>query len=237
MPTTSTSSALSGQGDDEPAAKKPADYDSSQVIRWVSESLRKLVREHIPLLSAESAVVFESPAEIEAVGENKLSLYLYQIEHNVWLRNLPPTLSHRQPVSAGPNTLQVTPAPLVVDLVYMMVPYAKSAELELVLADELLRLFHDVAALEGPLLHPGLQQTGNQCIDIVPRDSSIEALRELWAGFGGKPYKLTKLYLLSPVRIPSGRPFDTDMVTQTELSIVNTRPLPENFNPETPCTT
>ncbi len=215
-------------------AAPPPTNDSGQVVRWVSESLRSLVRNNIPLLSAESAVVFDSPAEIEAVGENKLSLYLYQIEHNVWLRNLPPSLSGRQ---LQPPRTQVTPAPMVVDLVYMLVPYAKSAETELVLADQLLRLFHDIPILQGPLLHPGLRQTGNERIDIVPRDNSIEALRDLWAGFSGKSYKLTKLYMLSPVRIPTGRPFETDIVTETELSIVNTRPLPPNFNSGAPCTT
>jgi hypothetical protein len=217
-----------GKGGSGPAAAPPS--DSSQIVRWVSESLRDLVRKQIPLLSAESAVVFDSPAEIDAHGENKLSLYLYQIEHNIWLRNLPPSLDRRPAASGSPNSLQVTPAPLVVDLLYTMVPYAKSAEMELVLADALLRLFHDIPVLEGPLLHPGLRQAGNERIEIVPRDSSLDMLRDIWAGFSGKSYKLTKLYLLSPVRIPSTRPFDTYMVTETDLSIVNTRPLPEDYN-------
>lgn len=230
----SDSSTQSGPRGDEPGVKESPGPDSSQVVRWVSESLRSLVRKHIPQLSSESSVVFESPADIEAQGENKLSLYLYQIDHNVWLRNLPPTLSRRQRSSDRP-TVQVTPAPLVVDLVYMLVPYAKSAEMELVLADELLRLFHDIPALQGPLLHAGLRQTNNERIDIVPRDSSIEAMRDLWASFSGKSYKLTKLYMLSPVRIPARRSFDTDMVTETDLSLVNTRPLPANFNKRTPC--
>lgn len=227
--------AHSGQRSDEPGTHQSSGSDNGQVVRWVSESLRSLVRDHVPQLSSESSVVFESPAEIEAQGENKLSLYLYQIEHNAWLRNLPPTLSHRQRLPGRP-TVQVTPAPLVVDLIYMLVPYAKSAEMELVLADELLRLFHDIPVLQGPLLHPGLRQAGNERIDIVPRDSSIDALRDLWAGFSGKSYKLTKLYMLSPVRIPARRPFNTDMVIQTDLSLVNTRPLPADFNREAPCT-
>lgn len=203
--------------------------DSGQVVRWVSESLRSLVREHIPKLSSESAVVFDSPAEIDATGENKLSLYLYQIDHNIWLRNLPPTLSRSQS-SASSNKAQVNPAPMAVDLTYVMVPYGKSADLELVLADELMRLFHNIPVLQGQLLHPGLRQTGNERIDIVPRDCSIELLRDLWATFNGKPYKLTKLYIASPVRIPSRLPFDTDVVVQTEMSLVNTRPLPEKLH-------
>nr|WP_246429053.1 DUF4255 domain-containing protein [Pseudoxanthomonas broegbernensis] len=214
----------------QPRTNPPA-CDSGQVVRWVSESLRNLVREHIPLLSSESAVVFDSPAEIEAVGENKLSLFLYQIEHNTWLRNLPPGLSRRQ---QQPPRVEVAPPPMAVDLVYAMVPYAKSASIELVLANELMRLFHNAPVLRGPLLHPGLRKSGNEHIEIVPRDASIDTLRDLWAGFGGKPYKLTKLYLASPVRIPSREPFETGMVTQTEWSIANTRPLPPSFRDQEP---
>lgn len=221
---------------DAPPAPPAPPPDSGQVVRWVSESLRQLVRAHIPLLAAESAVVFDSPAEIDAQGENKLSLYLYQLEHNPWLRNLPPTLDRRAPATERPNAMQVTPAPLVVDLMYTLVPYAKSAEIELVLADELLRLFHDVPVLEGKWLHQGLRDTGNERIEIVPRATSLDGLRDIWSGFHGKAYKLTKVYTLTPVRIPSTRPVDVDMVTRTDLSIVNTRPLPEDYNEAARCT-
>lgn len=220
---------------DAPPAPPAPPPDSGQVVRWVSESLRQLVRAHIPLLAAESAVVFDSPAEIDAQGENKLSLYLYQLEHNPWLRNLPPTLDRRPPTAERPNAMQATPAPLVVDLMYTLVPYAKSAEIELVLADELLRLFHDAPALEGKWLHQGLRDTGNERIEIVPRVTSLDGLRDIWSGFHGKAYKLTKVYTLTPVRIPSTRPVDVDMVTRTDLSIVNTRPLPEDYNEAAQC--
>lgn len=213
-----------------------ASVDSGQVVRWVSESLRQLVRAHIPLLAAESAVVFDSPAEMDAQSENKLSVYLFQLEHNPWLRNLPPTLDRRPSATDRPSAMQMTPAPLVVDLMYTMVPYAKSAEIELVLADELLRLFHDVPALEGKWLHQGLRDAGNERIEIVPRATSLDGLRDIWSGFHGKAYKLTKLYTLTPVRIPSTRPVDVDMVTNTDLSIVNTRPLPADFNEAARCT-
>ncbi|QDQ28008.1 DUF4255 domain-containing protein [Chitinimonas arctica] len=206
---------------------EPASPDSGQIVRLVSESLRRLIRAHIPELAAESAVVFDSPADIDSHDENKLSLYLYQIEHNPWLRNLPPTLSGRGGEPGRPNALEVTPAPLVVDLVYMLVPYARSAEMELVLVDKLVRLFHDMPALIGPWLHPLLRQAGNERIAIVPDQNSIESLRALWAGFPNKSYKLTKLYTLSPVRIPAGQPYSADMVTETELTLINMRPQPD----------
>jgi hypothetical protein len=70
--------------------------DGGQVLRSVSESLRRLIRHHIPELQAESAVVFDSPGEIDSQDETRLSLYLYQTEVNPYLRNLAPSLT-RQP--------------------------------------------------------------------------------------------------------------------------------------------
>lgn len=204
----------------------PDDGASGQIVRWVSESLRSLICAHISELSSEAAVVFESPADIEAQGENKLSLYLYQIENNPWLRNLPPTLGTRSSASAGSHSLPVTPPPMVVDLIYMMVPYAKTAELELVLADKLMRLFHNISWLQGPLLHKGLAEAGNTSIQIVPRELSFDMLRDVWAGFPGKPYKFTRMYAASPVRIPSGPAFDEYVVGQVDMTLINTRPVP-----------
>lgn len=191
--------------------------DSGHVIRAVSESLRRLIRSEVSELRAESAVVFESPAEIDSQGENKLSLYLYQMAVNPYLRNLPGTLTRQAGRGPGPVSLRAVPPPLVVNLVYIMVPYAKSAELELVLADKLAGLFHDVGALAGPLLDPVLRATGNTTLSIVPEPMTMDSVRNLWAAFPGKPYKLTQVYLVSPVRIPAGRDASADMTTDATL--------------------
>lgn len=201
--------------------------EDGQIVRHVSLALGRLVRHHIKELQAESAVVFDSPAGIDNHEETKLSLYLYQIEHNPWMRNLPPTLSLQQGGGGGAAALSLVPPPLVVDLVYMMVPYGKSSEIELVLADKLVRLFHQVPALEGRWLDPVLRRAGNDCIGIVPYHNSVETLRNLWAGFPGRAYKLTKLYTLSPVRIPAASETGVDMVGTASIDTASQpRPAP-----------
>ncbi len=186
--------------------------DSGQVLRSVSEGLRKLIRSHISELASESAVVFESPADIDSQGETKLSLYLLQLEINPFLRNTPATINRVQGSLGLPNSLTVTAPPLVADLLYMMVPYARSAEQELVLVDKLVRLFHDIPALTGEASNLVLRQSGNEIIPIVPEFCSFERLHNIWSGFPNKPYKLTKLYTLSPVRIPSEDTAQVNMV-------------------------
>jgi len=201
------------------SASPPAAPDSGQVIRCVSESLRRLICHHISELQAEASVVFESPADIDNQGDTKLSLYLSQAPYNPYLRNLPPTVTRQAGASGAPAALALVPAPLVVDLVYLLVPYAKSTEIELVLMDKLMRLFHDIRSLSGKWLDPLLRLTGNSSIDIVPDDSSIETLRSHWAGFYGKSYKLSRLYTLSPVRIPSALAETADMTTDATLTM------------------
>jgi hypothetical protein len=192
--------------------------DGGQAMRYVSESLRSLVRSRIPELASESAVVFASPADIDHVGENTLCLYLYHVDNNPFLRNLPPQLTRRQG-AGGPNSLDLVAPPLVLDLNYMAVYYAKSPELELVLGNKLVRLFHDVGALAGDLLHPQLRRMGNVELDIIAQHSSLDAMRHLWAGFPNKPYKLTNLYTVSPLRVPSTRAPQADMATDASTRL------------------
>jgi hypothetical protein len=192
---------------------------SSHVIRGISESLKSLIRAHVSELSSESAVVFESPADIEAYGENKLSLFLYQIENNPFLSNVPPQLDSDKKTMSAPTTVRFSASPLVVDLYYLMVPYAKSTELELIIVDKLARLFHDYAVLAEGYLRPVLKQTGNTAVPIVPSHLSEESIRNIWNGFPGKSYKLTKMYTLSPVIIPSGRSYEEYVVLDGELTV------------------
>ncbi|NFV80357.1 DUF4255 domain-containing protein [Magnetospirillum aberrantis] len=196
----------------DPAAIPPTPSTDGQIVARISRALARLVRAGIPELRAENAVVFDSPAEIDSHDENKLSLFLYQIDPNPWLANLPRTLER------GPSGFALRPAPMVVDLIYMMVPYAKSAEIELVLADKLVRLLHLVPALAGPMLDPVLERAGNHVMDIVPQPENPQLMRDLWGGFPGKSYKLTKLYRVTPVRIPGAGPEDVDMVETALLA-------------------
>jgi hypothetical protein len=193
--------------------------DSAHVVRGVSESLRTLIRTHISELAAEDAVVFDSPAHLDAQGGNKLSLFLYQLEINPFLRNVPATLNLGKTGVPNPASVEKIPPPLAVDLVYMMVPYAKSAEIELVIVDKLVRLFYNFQQLLKQYLHPVLAQTGNELLEIIADTSSIDTLRHIWSGFPHRAYKLTKLYTVTPVRIPADKPEVVDMVTITGTTV------------------
>jgi hypothetical protein len=193
--------------------------DSGQVLRKVSEALRALIRGSVPELAAENAVVFDSPAEVDSQGQNLLSLFLYNLRVDLAQSNQPPTLTRQQGASGGTAALRALLPPATLSLDYMMVPYAKSRELELVIADRLVRLFHVTRALPPALLDRALVACGNEEIAIRPMVLTSEAQRNLWMGFPGKAYKLTLPYTLSPVRIPADADRSVDMTIETQVAL------------------
>lgn len=197
----------------------PPPYESLSITTRISKSLSDLIRAHIPLLQgSDSSVRFESPAELDGTDEAQLSMYLYQIEINPFLRNLPETII---PVagSGGLASLQSIPAPLVVDLLYMMVPIVKSPEYEMWIADGLVRLLDTCGTIPEQYLDQTLKETGNDCLQIIPDFTSIHTLRDLWAAFPQKAYRLTKLYRVSPVRLFSGPGRPVDVVAEVDVTV------------------
>jgi len=193
--------------------------NDGKVIWAVSESIKTLIRQQIPELSAEDAVVFESPGQIKAQGENKLSLFLYQILGNPYMKNAPPTINYHNAGHPNPASVTQTPAPYTVDLVYLVVVYAKSAELELILADKVVRVLHQFGELPRSVLNPVLLATQNTYLQIVPDHSSIDTLRNIWSSFPGNEYKLTNLYKVSPVSIPIPAHSEVNLVTSADMGV------------------
>lgn len=175
------------------------------VFRGVSQTLKNVILQHISELN-ESSVLFESPGDIEVNGETRLLVYLYQVNDNPYLKNIPPRIERVTDKESKLTKILEYPPPLAVDLVYMLVPYAKKTEVELVLVDKLKRLFYEFALLEGDVVDSVLTNTGNPSIRLVPDNLSIDTLRQVWMGFPNKSHKLTLFYTVSPILVPSSKP-------------------------------
>jgi len=191
--------------------------DSGNVILSVSESLRYLIKNNISELSSETAISFQSPAEIENVNETKLLVYLYQINSNPYLRNTSAGINFHSASAKHLASIETVIPPLAVDLLYLFVPYAKRIETELIVANKLKQLFYKVAVLKADNLQGVLKQTGNANINIAPSELSIDAMRNIWMGFQNKSHKLSLTYLLSPIKIPSNMVEQEDMVMEVKL--------------------
>ncbi|RPJ77219.1 MAG: DUF4255 domain-containing protein, partial [Alphaproteobacteria bacterium] len=165
-------------------------------LRDVGITLRELLQSKVHELKVnQNSVVFESPAEIEPTG-TLLSVFLYQIVENGFLRNTDPV-----PI----DTTRMRYPPLVLDLYYMFIPYAKDRETELLIMEELMQVFYDTSVLREDALQGNLVAAGNNEIRITPNNFTFEEINKFWERFPNKSYKLSASYILSPVKIPSAK--------------------------------
>ena len=167
------------------------------ILLDISESLRDLILKKIDELPDENSIVLDSPADIEPNSITRLSIFLYQIVENSFLKN------------AGPKYVginQMRNPPLSIDLHYLFTPYAKNRETELIILEKLMQVFHDNPVLKGELLKESLKVSGNDEIRIVPNNVNFEEINKLWERFPDKAFKLSLSCIITPVYIPSEKP-------------------------------
>lgn len=187
---------------------------SEQVISGVSNALRGFICAYVPRLESEESITFDAPDALDGTNENRLSLYLYQIELNPELRNAPAMLSAEQGFPTVSATLALTPAPLAVDLFYMLVVFGQSYEYEQMLAGSVVNLLDRCGRIPDDFISQSLRDSGNSNLNVVPQPATNHMLRDLWAWFPNKAYHLTKLYSISPVRLPAPASTPVDVVLE-----------------------
>ncbi|MBU0702111.1 DUF4255 domain-containing protein [bacterium] len=180
------------------------------ILRDVNETLKVFFRKNISELSEENSITFDSPSNITTTSSPKLSVFLYHIIENTHLRNTEPT-----PI--GLNQMQSPP--LIVDLFYLFTPYAQSSETELIILEKVMCMFYDNAILKGEILREDLRKTGNNEIRVVSNNLTFEESNKLWERFPDKPFKLSASYILTPVRIPSGKKKTISRVIEKEIDM------------------
>lgn len=190
--------------------------DPQEVVISVSHALRRFICACVPLLAADSSVTFESPAQIDQSNANLLSLCLYQLELNPAMRNAPSTLSAEWSDPRSLASLVETPAPLAVDLLYLVVIYGVSPDFEQMIASSVAGLLDRCGRIPSNFISQSLIDSGNSVLNVIPQPATIHMLRDLWAGFPNKAYHLTKLYMVSPVRLPAPGEF-VDVVLQVDV--------------------
>lgn len=164
------------------------------VLRDVGLSLKKLLQQKITELSQENSIIFESPADIEPTANPRLSIFLYQVAENTYLRNTG---------SDAVSTDRMRYPPLTLDLHYIFTPYHQNREIELIILERLIQVFHDNPVIRDAMLEGSLKDSGNDEIRIVSNNLKLEEISELWERFPNKAFKISISYILTPVRIPS----------------------------------
>lgn len=184
--------------------------DDLTIINDVSDTLKNLLESNVPELSS-NLVTFGSPADTKQTNSAGLSLFLYQISENPYLKN-------QQPGMISPDKLKFQP--LALDLFYLLTPFAQTKQLEQIILSKVMRTLYDNAILSGSILKGSLNTAENKELRIVFHPLSVEELNKLWNMFPNTPYRISISYIITPVIIPSTHILETKRVITKETSYI-----------------
>ena len=166
-------------------------------VNTVSRALRRILAAAYDadpmvnsLVNGENGIVFSNPTETARDPSKHLSLWLYRITENEFMKNLP--------APAEPNRRQSRPSPLALDLSYLVTPFASSGENDQVLLGKTMQVLHDNGSIY-------VRDQLNLVVDevrVVFCRLPLEEVTRIWEALQ-EPYRLSVCYLVRVIRIDS----------------------------------
>jgi len=166
-------------------------------INTVSRAIRRILAAAYgadPMVNAlvggEAGIVFSNPTQTAQDPAHHLSLWLYRITENEFMKNLPAPAEAKVRVQRG--------SPLALDLSYLITPFTSSGENDQVLMGMTMQVLHDNASIyvRDPL---------NLVVDeirVILCRLPLEEVTRIWEALQ-EPYRLSVCYLVRVIRIDS----------------------------------
>jgi hypothetical protein len=182
---------------------------SYTVLAAVSAALRSILWERYDadpvvrsIVGSEDAIVFTNPTQTAQDSANRLSLWLYHVTENAFVKNQPP-----QRV----NGHGVEETPLALNLFYLLTPFAGSGPSDHLLLGLTLQTLYDnaIVLLERPTEEEFVE------LRIVLCRLSLEELTRIWEALR-EPYRLSVCYEVQVALIDSRRRSNAARVLQLE---------------------
>ena len=171
------------------------------MIKLLGDNIIQDKSEVSSVIDSYDQITLSSPEEIGS--GKKLSLFLYRVAENDYLKN--------QEMQTTGSTKLKNP-PLTLSLFYVITPHTQSVDGDHLLLGKVMQIFHDNAILRGSALHESL--AGKE-LRLILNPLSIDDLNKLWSAISkSKPYKLSACYEVTPVRIESTREREVRRVTE-----------------------
>ena len=178
-------------------------------ISDVGKTLIKLLWDNIKddspvssIIESDDQITLSSPDE----SDKKLSLFLYQVTENAYLKN-----EEMQSL----NTTKLKYPPLTLNLFYLVTPHTQNMDSDHIILGKVMQIFHDNSVLRGSALHENL--VGEE-LRLILSTLSMEELNKIWSILSKtKTYKLSVCYEVTPVAIDSMRERELTRVTEREL--------------------
>jgi hypothetical protein len=169
----------------------------------VGETLIELLREKMQELIPFDSISLVSPGEIEGKDNIRLSIFLYHVEENIYLKN-------QEMEKIGSSVLKAPP--LALDLYYMVTSYPspgiqdrtdRTREEHSILG-KAMQVLHDNSVLTGSVLKGSLSAS-DTVLHVMVTSLSLDDMTKIWSTFKEKSFRPSVCYLVTPVKIESLR--------------------------------
>jgi len=141
------------------------------------------------------SIALTNPSEKSADDSRALSLWLYQVQQNEFLRNARPTR-----IPDDPSIVRMPP--LAINLFYLVTPSTKSMEGNQIVLGRSMQILHDNAVL---LVTTGQDaKKAEEEIRVTMCHRDLRELAEVWEALQ-QPYRLSVCYEVRVPRIESTR--------------------------------
>jgi Pvc16 N-terminal domain len=144
------------------------------------------------LIDSDDRISLESPADLQNNNSVRLSMYLYRILENPYMKN--------QFSVEGTGGKQRKP-PLALDLYYLLTPMLGTPREQQIVLGKTMQILYDRAILQGADLTNGLGTSGEE-IRLVLNPVSLEELTRVWQALE-IPYRLSVCYIARVVIVDS----------------------------------
>jgi hypothetical protein len=173
------------------------------VVADVGETLKRLLWDHVrmdnrmypDILTSEDDITLFSPQEMESGNSKKLSLFLYNIAENTYMKN-------KEVQNADAVKLKYNP--LFLDLFYLVTPNTGDRKKDHILLGKVMQVFYDNAIIRGSILQGVLSGTAEE-LHVTLYSLPFDELIRLWQSFSEESFKLSVSYRITPVHIDSTR--------------------------------
>jgi hypothetical protein len=136
------------------------------------------------LIDSEDRISLESPAQLENDNSVRLSMYLYRILEDPYMKN-------RYPMDGTGGKQRKTP--LTLDLYYLLTPLVGTPREQQIVLGKAMQTLYDLPVLESQDFHGSPANSGEQ-VRLILNPVSLEELTRVWQALE-IPYRLSVCYI------------------------------------------
>jgi hypothetical protein len=169
------------------------------VVSQVSETLRQILWEAfssdpttLQIVGAEAGIALRNPTETARDSANRLSLWLYQISENEYLKNQTPLRTSDSQVTMFP--------PLALNFYYLITPFTTSGDGDHLLLGKTMQVLYDNSTI---VIHDPANSVAEE-LRVIMCNLNLEQLTRIWEALQ-QPYRLSMCYQVRVTQIDSRR--------------------------------